>query len=100
MVFLRTTNITTACDMCTLPSSVYGTEPEECVRQCQSLLDEPNLDTAIRTGDVYGLLVEHYAQSGNYKQVGGARFHSVNMSIISLSLSLSLSLYKRLRQLD
>ena len=34
-----------------------------------ALLDEPNLDTAVRTGDVYGLLVEHYSHAGNHQQV-------------------------------
>ena len=36
---------------------------------CQSLLDEPNIDTAVRLGDVYGLMIEHYGQTGDYKQV-------------------------------
>ena len=36
---------------------------------CQGLLDEPNIDTAVRLGDVYGLMIEHYGQTGDYKQV-------------------------------
>ena len=48
---------------------LYESDPEECIQQCQSLLDDPNLDTAVRVGDVYGLMIEHYGQGGNYKQV-------------------------------
>ena len=54
---------------CMHACSVYATDPAECVRQCQTLLDEPKLDTAVRTGDVYGLLIEHFAQAGDYKEV-------------------------------
>lgn len=36
---------------------------------CQGLLDELNLDTAVRLGDVYGLMIEYYGQTGDYKQV-------------------------------
>ncbi len=51
--------------------SVYESEPDECIKQCQSLLDEPNLDTAIRMGDVFGLIIEHYGQTGSYQKVRG-----------------------------
>ena len=36
---------------------------------CQGLLDEANVDTALRLGDIYGLMIEHYGQTSNYKQV-------------------------------
>ncbi len=49
--------------------SLYGTDPEQCIKLCQSLADEPQLDTAIRIGDVFGLMIEHYGQAGNYQQV-------------------------------
>ena len=42
--------------------SIYESDPDECIKQCQSLLDEPSLDTAVRMGDVYGLMIEHYGQ--------------------------------------
>ena len=48
---------------------MYATDPGQCVRECQALLDEPNIDTAVRTGDIYGLLIEHFAHVKNYKQV-------------------------------
>ena len=48
---------------------MYATDAEACVRECQALLNEPKLDTAVRTGDVYGLLIEHFAQAKSYRQV-------------------------------
>ena len=48
---------------------LYQEDPQESVRQCTALLDKPNLNTAVRTGDVYGLLVEHYSHAGNHQQV-------------------------------
>ena len=47
-------------------------DPQESVRQCTALLDEPNLNTAVRTGDVYGLLVKHYSHAGKHQQVAAA----------------------------
>ncbi|XP_006901968.1 PREDICTED: intraflagellar transport protein 140 homolog [Elephantulus edwardii] len=40
----------------------YREDPKEAVRQCELLLEEPGLDSAIRVGDVYGFLVEHFLQ--------------------------------------
>ena len=48
---------------------MYATDAEACVQECQALLNEPKLDTAVRTGDVYGLLIEHFAQAKSYRQV-------------------------------
>ncbi len=48
---------------------IYDEDAEECLRQCSSLLDEPQLDTGVRTGDVYGLMIEHYGQTANYEKV-------------------------------
>lgn len=48
---------------------MYRENVEECLSLCQSLLDEPNLDTAVRAGDVYGLLIEHYAEAGKFEKV-------------------------------
>ena len=49
----------------------YEEEPEESIRQCQVLLEEPDLETAVRVGDVYGLMIEHYAGQQNYAKVSG-----------------------------
>ncbi|GAB1610026.1 hypothetical protein Ahia01_001288500, partial [Argonauta hians] len=40
---------------------VYPANPDEAVKICVSLLEEPNLEKSVRAGDVYGFLVEHYA---------------------------------------
>lgn len=48
---------------------MYGTDVDGCIKECQALLNEPKLDTAIRAGDVYGILIEHFAQTNNYREV-------------------------------
>ena len=60
--------------------SLYATDPEGCVCECEALLNERNLDTAVRTGDVYGLLIEHFAQARDYRKVCmyGVRTHFVD----------------------
>ncbi|XP_058142678.1 intraflagellar transport protein 140 homolog isoform X1 [Dasypus novemcinctus] len=40
----------------------YAEDPKDAVEQCTLLLEEPGLDGAVRVGDVYGFLVEHYLQ--------------------------------------
>jgi hypothetical protein len=49
----------------------FKENPVDSIQECQSLLDEPHLDTAIRAGDVYGLLIEHFAEIGQFEQVWG-----------------------------
>lgn len=48
---------------------MHEEDPGEAVRVCESLLEEKDLDPAVRVGDAYGFLVEHYCQHGNFKQV-------------------------------
>lgn len=45
----------------------YTEDPKESVRQCELLLEEPDLDSTIRVGDVYGFLVEHHVQMEEYQ---------------------------------
>ena len=35
---------------------------------CENLLDEPQLESAIRVGDCLGMLVEHFHQTGDMKR--------------------------------
>ena len=49
--------------------SNYPENPEESVAQCSQLLDNPQLESAVRAGDVLALLIEHYAQLGHFTQV-------------------------------
>uniref|UniRef100_A0A8C0GA75 Intraflagellar transport protein 140 homolog n=1 Tax=Chelonoidis abingdonii TaxID=106734 RepID=A0A8C0GA75_CHEAB len=48
---------------------VYSEDPKEAIRQCELLLDEPDLDSTIRLGDVLGFLVEHYLQVEEFQMV-------------------------------
>lgn len=47
----------------------YEENPEETINQCHILLEEPDLETAVRVGDVYGVIIEHYARQQNYSKV-------------------------------
>ncbi|XP_073409706.1 intraflagellar transport protein 140 homolog [Dendrobates tinctorius] len=46
----------------------YPADKQEAIRQCELLLDEPDLEGAVRIGDVYGFLVEHYTQHGDFQK--------------------------------
>lgn len=48
---------------------MHEEDPVEAVRMCESLLEEKDLDPAVRVGDVYGFLVEYYCHHGNFQQV-------------------------------
>lgn len=48
---------------------LYAENSSEAVGLCEALLEEPNLDPAVRVGDVFGFLVDHYCQQGNFKMV-------------------------------
>ncbi|XP_036136564.1 intraflagellar transport protein 140 homolog [Molossus molossus] len=45
----------------------YSEDPKESVKQCELLLEEPDLDSTIRIGDVYGFLVKHYLQMEEFQ---------------------------------
>ncbi|XP_077407490.1 intraflagellar transport protein 140 homolog isoform X1 [Vanacampus margaritifer] len=40
---------------------------EEALSICESLLAETELDVAVRVGDVFGFLIDHHCQNGNFK---------------------------------
>ncbi|XP_035001907.2 intraflagellar transport protein 140 homolog isoform X2 [Hippoglossus stenolepis] len=44
---------------------LYPENADEAVRLCEALLEEPELDPAVRIGDAFGFLVEHHCQQGN-----------------------------------
>lgn len=54
---------------CPFTCRLYAEDSSEAVRLCEALLEEPNLDPAVRIGDVFGFLVDHYCQKGNFKMV-------------------------------
>ncbi|XP_025272825.3 intraflagellar transport protein 140 homolog [Canis lupus familiaris] len=45
---------------------MYPEDPKEAVKQCELLLEEPELEGTIRMGDVYGFLVQHYLQGEEF----------------------------------
>ena len=45
----------------------YEENQDEAAKQCQVLLEEPDLDSAVRIGDIYGFLIEHYARKERWK---------------------------------
>lgn len=47
----------------------YTEDPKEAVRQCELLLEEPELDSTVRVGDVCGFLVQHYLQAEDLQTV-------------------------------
>uniref|UniRef100_A0A671WNM9 Intraflagellar transport 140 n=1 Tax=Sparus aurata TaxID=8175 RepID=A0A671WNM9_SPAAU len=46
---------------------LYTEDAGEAVRLCEALLEEPELDPAVRIGDAFGFLVEHHCQQGNFQ---------------------------------
>ncbi|CAK6964174.1 intraflagellar transport protein 140 homolog isoform X1 [Scomber scombrus] len=44
---------------------LYAEDPGEAARLCEALLEEPELDPAVRIGDAFGFLVDHHCQQGN-----------------------------------
>uniref|UniRef100_A0A665V4G9 Intraflagellar transport 140 homolog (Chlamydomonas) n=1 Tax=Echeneis naucrates TaxID=173247 RepID=A0A665V4G9_ECHNA len=46
---------------------IYAEDAGEAVRLCEALLEEPELDPAVRIGDAFGFLVEHHCQQGNFQ---------------------------------
>ena len=48
----------------------YEEDVEEAMKQCLLLLEEPDLETGVRSGDIYGFMIEHYASTADYQKVG------------------------------
>ncbi|XP_035386707.1 intraflagellar transport protein 140 homolog isoform X1 [Electrophorus electricus] len=48
--------------------SLYEEDPSGAVQECESLLEEADLDPAVRVGDVFGFLIEHHCQQGNHQK--------------------------------
>jgi intraflagellar transport protein 140 len=51
------------------PSRTYEEDVEEAMKQCLLLLEEPDLDTGVRSGDIYGFMIEHYASAADFQKV-------------------------------
>ena len=48
---------------------MYEENQDEAAKQCQVMLEEPDLDSAVRVGDIYGFLIEHYVRKERWKAV-------------------------------
>ncbi|XP_063790737.1 intraflagellar transport protein 140 homolog isoform X2 [Pseudophryne corroboree] len=46
----------------------YSVDKQEAIRQCEQLLEEPDLESAVRIGDVYAFLVDHYTQQEDFQK--------------------------------
>uniref|UniRef100_A0A672G1D3 Intraflagellar transport 140 homolog (Chlamydomonas) n=1 Tax=Salarias fasciatus TaxID=181472 RepID=A0A672G1D3_SALFA len=46
---------------------LYAEDAGDAVRLCESLSEEPDINPAVRVGDVLGFLIDHYCQQGNYQ---------------------------------
>ncbi|XP_077482190.1 intraflagellar transport protein 140 homolog isoform X1 [Stigmatopora argus] len=44
-----------------------GENCDEALTICENLLEEPELDAAVRVGDVIGFVIDHHCQQGNFK---------------------------------
>lgn len=56
-------------DLFLFPSRLYDENPGEAARLCEALLEEPELDPAVRIGDAFGFLVDHHCHQGNLQAV-------------------------------
>ena len=54
------------------------------MKQCQILLEEPDIETAVRIGDIYGIMIEHLARQQNYSKV--SLKPRLNLENLSLSM--------------
>lgn len=50
----------------------FEENPEEGIKQCQILLEEPDLESGVRVGDVYGVMIEYYARRDRWKAAHAA----------------------------
>ncbi|XP_043081946.1 intraflagellar transport protein 140 homolog isoform X2 [Puntigrus tetrazona] len=69
---------------------MHEEDPVEAVRVCESLLEEKDLDPAVRVGDVYGFLVEHYCHHGNFQQAW-SKIEELRSTRPNINLSLYVS---------
>uniref|UniRef100_H2Z485 Intraflagellar transport protein 140 homolog n=1 Tax=Ciona savignyi TaxID=51511 RepID=H2Z485_CIOSA len=47
---------------------LFDSDPQEGIKQCHALLGEQDLESSVRFGDVYGLLIEYCASQGNHEK--------------------------------
>ncbi|KAF4087733.1 hypothetical protein AMELA_G00073850 [Ameiurus melas] len=73
---------------------LYEQDPAAALSECECLLEECDLDPAVRVGDVFGLIIEHHCQHASYQKAWMKleelrRLHpSVNVSVYISARSL------------
>ena len=77
------------CILCFDYCRVYDEDTEEAIKQCQVLLEESDLDNAVRIGDVFGFIIEHYARKERWKAV--SLFSSCGLSWSRIETEMILS---------
>ncbi len=48
---------------------LYETDKVKSIEMCEGLLEEANLDVAVRIGDVYAFIIHHHVSCGNHDKV-------------------------------
>jgi len=49
----------------------YSSNPAKALQACKALLQEANINAAVRKGDIYGFMIEHYVRSQNIREAYG-----------------------------
>jgi len=49
--------------------STYERDAEEAMKRCRALLTDPDCDRAVRYGDIYGMMADHYGRRQQWKAV-------------------------------
>lgn len=68
---------------------MYEENSEEAMKQCQVLLEETDLDSGVRVGDVLGFMIEHFARRERWKAVSRA-CSQLHISILQCELTTSM----------
>lgn len=71
----------------------FEENPEEGIKQCQILLEEPDLESGVRVGDVYGVMIEYYARRDRWKAVSVLVFKLNVFRITKFQICNSIPLY-------
>jgi intraflagellar transport protein 140 len=64
----------------------YSSNPTKALQACKALLQEANINAAVRKGDIYGFMIEHYVRTQNFREAYGliqelkAQIPNVNLS--------------------
>ncbi len=45
----------------------YATNADSAIEGCRALLQEENINAAVRKGDIYGFMIEHYTRAQNFR---------------------------------